>query len=82
MGAGNNPNTGDLPICFATAPHYSEGKMVPFIISRWKLSPEELKTVQETGEIWISIMGAGMPPIMPLAEDPFGPVHNFKPLEI
>lgn len=80
FGAGENPNTTDLPVCISLAPQYSEGHNVPFIVSRWKVSQEEIEKINETGEIWISIMGASMSPIMPLAFHPFKEL-GFKPIE-
>lgn len=35
----------------------------PNIISCWKLTEEELKTVNETGVVWLTIVGNGMPPV-------------------
>lgn len=79
MKSGNNPNTEDMPVAVCVVEGYD--KKIPFILSKWKLTPEELEHVKRTGEIWISIMGAGMPPIMPLVEDPFI-AHGFKPLTL
>lgn len=69
LGAGNNPGTGDLPI--ARSLMDIEGKPVPCIVSCWKLSPEELQRIQETGKVWVTIMGVSMPPIQPMAFHPF-----------
>mgnify|MGYP003683321627 CR=1 FL=1 len=33
------------------------------IVSCWRLTPDELKKVAETGVVWVSIAGGGMPPI-------------------
>ena len=80
LGAGGNPNTEDLVIAVCLNEELSGGQKIPFIVSRWKLSPEELQKVQETGEIWISIMGTSMPPILPMVNHPFKE-DTFKPLE-
>lgn len=78
MGAGGNPSTEDLPLCKATTPSIPG---VNFLVSRWKLEPAEVKKIKETGEIWISIMGDGMPPIMPMAYHLFND-SDFKPVDI
>lgn len=33
------------------------------IVSCWRLSEDELERVAETGVVWLSIVGAGMPPV-------------------
>lgn len=53
LGAGNNPNTVDLPVAICSHPGYEE---VAFIFSCHKLSAEELKQINETGHIWLGIM--------------------------
>lgn len=82
LDAGDNPNTDQLPVCIAKDPDYPPG--ICFIVSKWKLSPEELEEVNKTGEIWVSVMGHSTPPIMPLAVNPFEhlgyiPVPIIKP---
>ncbi len=47
----------------------SEG--MPVIISKWKLNPEDLKLLNETGEIYLTICGNGMPPVGLSVESPF-----------
>lgn len=79
LGAGNNKGTGDLPI--ARSYMEIEGDKVPCAVSCWKLSPEELERVKETGQIWVAVMGVGMPPIMPMALHPFEDL-NVKALKI
>lgn len=69
LGAGNNPGTGDLPIARSLMPIGDQE--VPCIISCWKLSPEELDLIQQTGKIWISVMGMSSPPIWPMVCHPF-----------
>lgn len=41
------------------------------IISCWKLSPEDLNKVQETGIIWLSIVGSQQPPVWVGPDSPF-----------
>ena len=78
IGAGGNPNTGDAVACVALD-EMDEG--MPSIITRWKLEPQELEKVKETGEIWIKILGTQMNPICPLAFHPFDD-YNMKPIDI
>lgn len=56
---------GDLPVWKGNTP---DG---PIIISCWKLSPEELATIQATGVVWLHIIGGGMPPVYVGAESSF-----------
>jgi hypothetical protein len=79
LGAGNNPGTGDLPI--ARSLMDIEGRPFPCIISCWKLSPEELELIQQTGKVWIAVMGVGSPPIMPMISHPFADL-GIKPIDI
>ncbi len=41
------------------------------IISCWKLTEEEIKTINETGVIWFSVKGQKQPPIWLGVETPF-----------
>lgn len=75
--SGNNPNTGQLPVSIAFHP---DNKGVPSMISKWKLSPEEIERINETGEIWIGILGIQMPPIFPTVFNPFDEI-GYKPYE-
>lgn len=43
----------------------------PAIISKWKLSEEDLKNIIKSGVIWLSITGNGMPPVSLFTEEPF-----------
>lgn len=49
----------------------SEGQQVPMLTSCWKLNENELKIIQETGIIWLNIVGSGMPPVSMQVENPF-----------
>ncbi len=73
--AGENPGTDDMPVALAS---WEQIPNQMFYVSKWQLSPEELKQVNETGCIFISVMHTP-PPIMPLAENPFDQM-GFKPL--
>lgn len=44
---------------------------VPNIISCWEVTPQELLKINETGKIWLSVCGSGMPPVLLMAENPF-----------
>lgn len=43
----------------------------PTILSKWKLSKEDIETINKTGTIWLSITGNGMPPVSLFTEEPF-----------
>ena len=76
LGAGGNPNTEDLVIARSI-----DNDGIPFVVSRWKLSKEELERINETGDVWLCIMGNTMPPVMPTVFQPFTE-HGFTPLEM
>lgn len=78
--AGGNPNTDQLAVCIAEVHYKGEPRPTRFIVSKFKLDKEELERINETGELWISIMGMGMPPIMPTVYNPFTE-HGMKPVE-
>jgi hypothetical protein len=49
----------------------SDGKNVACLISCWELMPEELAEIQQSGKIYLSITGKGMPPVSLSAVNPF-----------
>lgn len=57
---------GDLPVHRGAFPDGT-----PCIISCWKVTPEDLERIKETGEVWLSIVGSGMPPVSVFTENPF-----------
>jgi hypothetical protein len=61
----------DLPVWKGDAPIDDEGNKAPVIISCWRLSKEDLEETQRTGLIYLSISGAGMPPVALFTENPF-----------
>lgn len=61
----------DLPVCKASHP------MGISYVSCWKLSPEELKMVNETGVIWLSILNS-QPPVALSADEPFVPNETME----
>ncbi len=48
------------------------------IVSCWKMSEEEKKRFQETGEVWLTVIGLKHPPICMSVEKPFGMVIDGK----
>lgn len=44
---------------------------LPVIISKWRFNKEDLEIIAETGEIWLQIVGDGMPPVSLYTENPF-----------
>ena len=50
---------GDLP---GTVAHDENG--VPYIISAWEIEPEDLKKLNETGIIYLSVVGQTIPPVL------------------
>lgn len=71
LGAGNNPNTGDLPRMVMLDPN-TPG--VCLSVSCWKPSAEELAEINKTGEVWVGVMASlkspTQPPIWLLGIDP------------
>lgn len=55
-------------------PTYSLGGQ---IVSKWILSPEELAKVQETGCLYLMIMGNSMPPVLPMVASPFAGLEDY-----
>lgn len=79
MKAGNNPGTNDIPICRAV--QQIEGQNMHTIVTKFKLSPEELERINETGELWVTILGVSMPPILPTVLNPFTEL-GYKALDL
>lgn len=80
IGAGNNPNTGDLQYALGSDPitnqHVKEGERAPgFMVSCWQLSDRELKRVIESGKVYLAIMCHPDHPIQPpvciIGQNPF-----------
>lgn len=44
---------------------------IPLVISCWKVTLEEIIEIQRTGRIWLTVMGAGMPPVQVSGTKPF-----------
>ncbi|MGL4631537.1 MAG: hypothetical protein ACRCVT_10060 [Leadbetterella sp.] len=45
----------------------------PLIVTCWQLSPEELKQINETGQMWLGILSNGLPPHWMSTVNPFQP---------
>ena len=58
LGAGDNPDTGGLPIRDA------EHNKVPVIWSCWELTPDELRQIELSGRVWVGVMGRTTYPLM------------------
>ena len=56
---------GDLP---AVAAHDENG--INYVITAWEISPEELKKLNETGIIYLSVVGQFVPPVLLEADNP------------
>ena len=56
---------GDLP---AVAAHDESG--TNYVITAWEISPEELERLKETGIIYLSIVGMGVPPVLLTVDNP------------
>ena len=59
---------GDLPV-------FRDEKQ---IISCWRLSDVEITKLIETGVVWLSVMGAGMPPVA-ISADPMVTIDGREP---
>lgn len=81
MGAGDNPNTEDLPVAISLNSEMSEGRQIPFVVSCWKPTPEELAEINRTGEVWISTMGVPPPPVCLMGHNPFK-FHGYAALDL
>lgn len=76
--AGNNPNTEQLPVCIADHP---DNQGIPTIISKWKLSEDELERINKTGELWLTVLGTQLPPIGATVWQPFDEI-GYKPIDL
>jgi len=77
LGAGGNPNTSDMPVSIA-----KDAEGIPFIVSNWKFTPEELKLLNENnGSFFVCVMGTSTPPVMATAYNPFT-MFGFEAVEL
>lgn len=65
------PTMTDEECC--SLPAYTNGEQ---IISCWELTPEELKEINETGKVWLSVFGQITPPVCVMGNIPFYRVSN------
>lgn len=65
----------DLPVWKGPATD-ENGVTFPVIISKWKLSKEDLEEIQRTGVIYLSVTGDVQPPVSVFTEYPFNQVSN------
>lgn len=77
-GAGNNPNTDQLPVAICTNEHMPN---LHFIISKWVPTDEEIQMIVERKEIWLSVMGPSIAPMSIMTQHPFKE-GGFTPIEI
>lgn len=72
LGAGDNPNTGDLAYVIARDPN-TPGPV--FVVSCWRLTEEELAEVNATGQVYVAVMAheefRTQPPISLHGKSPF-----------
>lgn len=47
-----------------------DGENFPIIISKWKLTDEELEQIKTTGVVYLTIYGSGMPPVSLSVQSP------------
>ena len=62
---------GDLP---GTVAHDENG--VPYIITAWEIEPEDLKKLNETGIIYMSVVGTSIPPVLLEVNNPIQPIEK------
>ncbi len=69
MGApkGREADVEQLGVCLCTHPDSPDINTV----MRMKFTEAEMKRIAETGEVWIGILGAGMPPLWLSGHHPF-----------
>jgi hypothetical protein len=74
IGAGNNPNTGDLRVATAKDP-LTPG--VYFFVSCWEPSAEELAEIQRTGKVFLAVMTNGASGPAPVSMHGFNPFTSY-----
>lgn len=56
----------EMPICWTSTP-----AGVPCVVSCWRFTKPELDRLNETGNLWVTIIGATLPPIAIEVNSPF-----------
>ena len=69
--SGDGDKVKDLNTCVATNNKGEFPEETKFVISKWKLTPEDIERINETGEIWLVTMGEGVAPTRLHSENPF-----------
>lgn len=76
---GNGSTVKDLPTCVAKLENDPEVGSVPrVVISKWKLTPEDIQKINETGELYLVVVG-GQPPVRLYVDNPFE--EGFEPID-
>lgn len=58
--SGGNPDTKDsMPVCLATRPAIT--KNIPYYLSKWELSDEEIEEIKRSRCVYLSIMHTPVP---------------------
>ena len=63
---------GDLPAVKAHDPESGQS----YVITAWEVSPDELKILQESGILYLSIMGNTVPPVALSVQNPIEPMEK------
>jgi hypothetical protein len=78
LGAGDNPNTGDLPYCVCTA---KDTPGVVMLLSCWRPTDEELEALIKNREVYLAVMASPkrptQPPVSVMGVNPIE-TGNFK----
>lgn len=78
---GDGEEIKDLHTCVAknNNPELPEG--ANYVVSKWKLTPEDIQRINETGEIWLVTMGRGVAPTRLHSENPFE-TEGYEPVNL
>ena len=60
-----------LSVWQGDAPIGERDATIPVTISCWKLTKDELDLINQTGRVWLTVYGGGMPPVSLQIENPF-----------
>jgi len=76
---GDGTTVKNLPTCVAINNNPALPPGANYVISKWKLSPEDIQRIMETGEMYMITMGTGVTPTVLLTESPLTPEYGFEP---
>ena len=65
------PNSMTDDECGSLPCYVANGKHGPTVMSRWKLTPQELYEINKTGTVWVITFGIPPQPVCILGEYPF-----------